>query len=130
MKVWIFLMILYLYRKKVVWIVVFDCGLRWVEVLISVGFDDIGCDIGIFGLDGGKMGILLGFGDFGLSAWKLSLYVDEPAYRLPEKQNTCSSFCYPRPWSVGIFPFYRNRTYVLFWIRTIWADFCINIIIQ
>ena len=85
-------MILYLYRKKVVWIVGFDCDLRWVEVLILVVFDDIGCDIGIFGLDGGKMGILLGFGDFGLSAWKLSLYVDEPAYRLPGKQNTCSGF--------------------------------------
>ena len=51
-----------------VWIVGLDCDLRWVEVLILVGFDDIGCDIGIFGLDGGKMGILLCFGDFGLSA--------------------------------------------------------------
>ena len=40
-------MILYLYKKKVVWIVGFDCDLRWVEVLILVGFDDIGCDIGI-----------------------------------------------------------------------------------
>ena len=25
-----------------------DCDLRWVEVLILVGFDDIGCDIWIF----------------------------------------------------------------------------------
>ena len=61
-------MILYLYKKKVVWIVCWDFVERWVKVLILVGFNDIGCDIGIFGLDGGKMGILLCFGDFGLSA--------------------------------------------------------------
>ena len=39
---------------------VFDCGLRWVEVLILVGFDDIGCDIGILWLDCRKVWILLG----------------------------------------------------------------------
>ena len=61
-------MILYLYKKKVVWIVGLDWDWRLVKVLILVGFDDIGCDIRIFGLDGGKMGILLSFGDFGLSA--------------------------------------------------------------
>ena len=33
----------------------------WTKVLILVGFDDIGCDIGIFGVDGGKVGIFMGF---------------------------------------------------------------------
>ena len=103
---------LYLYRKKVVWIVDWDWDEGWVKVLILVGFDDIGCDIGIFGLDGGKMGILLCFGDFGLSAWKLSLYGDELAYRLPEKQNTCSSFCHPAIDPSVFSHFTESRTYV------------------
>ena len=54
-------MILYLYKKKVVWIVVFDCGLRWVEVLILVRFDDIGCDIWIFGVKVSEMLDFTGF---------------------------------------------------------------------
>ena len=34
--------------------------MRWVKVLILVGFDDIGYDIGVFDVDCWKMGILLG----------------------------------------------------------------------
>ena len=52
-----------------VWIVVFDCGLRWVEVLILVGFDDIGCDIGIFVV---KVSEMLDFTGFdGIFIWGL-----------------------------------------------------------
>ena len=36
----------------------------WVKVLILVGFDDIGGDIGIFGVGGWKVGILLVFVGF------------------------------------------------------------------
>ena len=49
-----------------VWIVDLDWGVRWVKVLILVGFYDIGCDIEILGVDGWKVRILLGFGGFGL----------------------------------------------------------------
>lgn len=38
---------------------------KWVKVLILVGFYDIGCDIGIFGVDGGEVGILWGLWNFG-----------------------------------------------------------------
>ena len=38
--------------------------MEWVKVLILVGFDDIGCDIEIFDVDGEKVGILLGFVGF------------------------------------------------------------------
>ena len=38
---------------------------RLLEVLILVGFDDIGCDIGIFGVDGGKVSEMLDFTGFG-----------------------------------------------------------------
>ena len=34
---------------------------RLAETLIFMGFDDIVCDIGIFGVDGGKVGIFMGF---------------------------------------------------------------------
>ena len=43
-----FLVILYLYRKKVVWIVGWGFGVMWVKMLILVGVDDIGCDIGVW----------------------------------------------------------------------------------
>ena len=56
-KVWNFFGFLYLYRKKVVWIVVLNWGVWWVKVLILLGFDDIGYDIGYFGVNGGKVGI-------------------------------------------------------------------------
>ena len=61
MKVWIFLRVLYLYRKKVVWIGSLDWGERLVEVLIFVGVDDIGCDIGVFGV---KVSEILDFAGF------------------------------------------------------------------
>ena len=51
-----------------VWIVGFDWGGRLVKVLILVGFYDIWGDIGILGVDCGKMGILLGLVGFGLGA--------------------------------------------------------------
>ena len=44
-----------------VWIVNLDWDLRWVEVLILVGFDDIGCDIGIFGVKVSEMLDFTGF---------------------------------------------------------------------
>ena len=44
-----------------VWFVILDLGVRLVKVLILVGFDDIRCDIGIFGVGGWKVGILLVF---------------------------------------------------------------------
>ena len=37
---------------------------EWVKVLIFVGFDDIGCDIGGFGVDGGKVCEMLDFTGF------------------------------------------------------------------
>lgn len=47
------------------WICVLDWGgVRLAKVLILIGFYDIGCDIGIFRVDGGKVGILLGFVGF------------------------------------------------------------------
>ena len=42
-----------------VWIGVLRVEWGWVKVLILVGFDDIRCDIGGFGVDGGKVWILL-----------------------------------------------------------------------
>ena len=62
------------------------------EVLILVGFNDIECDIE--GFDGNLRKVLIFkyFLKFCLSALKLSLCRDELAYRLPEKQNNCSSF--------------------------------------
>ena len=61
MKVWILLRILYLYRKKVVWVVVWNLVAWWVKVLIFFGFDDIGCDIGIFGVKVSEMLDFTGF---------------------------------------------------------------------
>ena len=55
-------MILYLYRKEVVWIVDLDWCVRLMKVLILVWFDDIGGDIWIFSVDCEEVGILLGFG--------------------------------------------------------------------
>ena len=43
---------------------------RLVETLIFMGFDDIVCDIGIFGVNGCEVWILLGFVGFLLSALK------------------------------------------------------------
>ena len=60
--------------------------------------------------------------DFYLGALKWSWCVDNPAYRLPEKQNTCSGFWYPHSWSVGFFPFYRKSNICfVFENWTIWA---------
>ena len=44
-----------------VWIVGLDLVERWVKVLILVGFDDIGCDIGIFGVKVSEMLDFTGF---------------------------------------------------------------------
>ena len=73
MKVEIFFVFLYLYRKKVVWIVGFDWGGRLVEVLFFVGFYDIWGDIEILGVDCGKMGILLGLVGFYFRGFKIKL---------------------------------------------------------
>ena len=54
-------MILYLYRKKVVWIEGFDCGVGLVKVLILVGFYDIGCDNGGFWCEWLESGNFAGF---------------------------------------------------------------------
>lgn len=48
MKVLIFLGFLYLYRKKVVWIVGWNLDCVMDESVDFSGFDDIWCDIGIF----------------------------------------------------------------------------------
>ena len=60
-------------RVLTIWYTIFDF---WWKFVKSIDF----------------LRIFLGFC---LSAWKLSLYVDEVAYRLPEKQNICSGFKYP-----------------------------------
>ena len=39
----------------------------WVKVLILLGFDDIGYDIGVFGVDDGKVGFCWVYGGFWLS---------------------------------------------------------------
>ena len=79
-----------------VWIVNVDLGMRWMKMLILVGFSDIRYDINILGLKWVKRLILLGFIGFFylgvLVVLKLSWYVNKPAYRLSGKQNTCSSF--------------------------------------
>ena len=66
------------------------------KMLILVGFSDIRYDINILGLKWVKRLILLGFYKIFylgvLGVLKLSWYVNKPAYRLPGKQNTCSSF--------------------------------------
>ena len=41
-----FLRILYLYRNKVVWIVILNWGVEWVKVLILVGFTILGAILG------------------------------------------------------------------------------------
>lgn len=61
-KVWIFFGFLYLYRKKVVWIVVWIECVGLAKVLIFFGFDDIGCDIGDFGVKVSEMLDFTGFG--------------------------------------------------------------------
>ena len=96
-----------------VWIVNVDLGMQWMKMLILVGFSDIRYDINIFGLKWVKRLILLGFIGFFylgvLGVLKLSLCRDKPAYRLPVKQNICSSFYYPPLQNVGFFPFYRKQ---------------------
>ena len=44
-----------------VWIVNVDLGMRWMKMLILVGFNDIRYDINILGLKWVKRLILLGF---------------------------------------------------------------------
>ena len=71
------------------WIVNVELGMRWMKMLILVGFNDIRYDINILGLKWVKRLILLGFIGFFylgvLGVLKLSWYGDELAYRLPEK---------------------------------------------
>ena len=64
---WIFLRVLYLYKKKVVLIVDLEWGVWWVKVLIFLWFYDIGCDIEIFVVNGWEVWILVGFGNYFLS---------------------------------------------------------------
>ena len=82
---WIFLgFCIYIGRK---WFGLWICiwVLCWIKVLILVGFYDIGCDIGVFGVDGWEVGILLGLVGFCLWVLFLSLCRDELAYVLQEK---------------------------------------------
>ena len=61
---WVFVFII---RRKWVWLCVEIGGVILVKVLILLGFYDIGCDIGILGVDIWKELILLGLMGFWLS---------------------------------------------------------------
>ena len=72
------------------------------------GFNDMMYDIWFLMENHEKYWFLRIILEFCMSAWKLSLCRDELAYRQHEKQNVCSSFCYPPLEKFGFFPFYRD----------------------
>ena len=102
-----------------------DIGRKWFRLWFGIGlwngwkcwflwgFTILGAILEVWGWMMGKWGFYWVWWDFGLGAWKLSLCIDEPAYRLPGKQNICSSFWYPltmKSW------FFSKLPTMWFWI--------------